>query len=437
MNLNEYNYMGAALEFFAAVVTLVMLIGCFLESKRRVKTSRLFAWCLACHAAMLLVDAPIWLLLVSPSPEKVMTVKILSFFSDTFFCAIISLYAYCLTEYLSETKKTSYTYANILTVICAVAVLFCFFNIFNEMYISYDEAGLDHTGPLYWLSQVFSVALPASTMVFAFFHHGILGWRRTWIMVLYGMIPVIGILFQIFWMVVPVYLATTVSLILVYTLIHVELAGRSANIEKELVKKELALSESNNSLVLSQIQPHFLYNALTSIYRLCDVKPEAAKEAVSNFSKYLRGNLDSIKQTEMISFSDEFKHLQAYLALEKIRYGEYLEVQYHIGAGEFFVPPLTVQPLVENAVNHGISDLPDGGTVVISTEEKNDCYEIRVSDNGTGFDPDAAPADGRSHVGISTVRSRLQIMCNGTLEIISKIGKGTTAIVRIPKSERR
>lgn len=301
------------------------------------------------------------------------------------------------------------------------------------MYIYYDETGLDKTGSIYLLSQIINIALPASTMIFAFWHHDILGWRKTWVMVLYGLIPVISIPLQIFWAVTPVYLATTVSLILVYTLIHVELAERSANIEKELVKKELALSETSNSLVLSQIQPHFLYNALTSIYRLCDVKPEAAKEAVSNFSKYLRGNLDSIKQTRMISFSDELKHLQAYLSLEKIRYGEYLEVKYDIDVSEFFIPPLTVQPLVENAVNHGVSDLPEGGTVTISTKEKDDCYEIRVSDNGVGFNPDEQKNDGRSHVGIANVRSRLKIMCNGTLEIKSEIGKGTETIINIPK----
>ena len=437
MNLNEYNYLSFALELFAGIITLVMLIGCLLERKKSVKTSRLFAWCLLCHTLMLFVDAPIWLLLSNPSPDRVVLVKILSFLSDAFFCSIISLYAFCLTEYLSEIKKTSYCHAIVITVLCGIAPLLWFINIFNEMYVYYDENGLDHNGPLCLLSQVIYVILPASTMIFALIKHNILGWRRTWIMILYGALPVLSIPLQFYWAITPVYLATTLSLILVYTLIHVELAGRSANIEKELVQKELALSETNNSLVLSQIQPHFLYNALTSIYRLCDVKPEAAKEAVSNFSKYLRGNLDSIKQTKMISFSDELKHLQAYLALEKIRYDEYLEVEYNIGVSEFFIPPLTVQPLVENAVNHGVSDLPDGGKVEITTEEKADCYEIRVSDNGIGFNPDVAPHDGRSHVGIANVRSRLKIMCNGTLEITSEIGKGTVAVIKIPKGDEQ
>lgn len=433
MKMNELNYMSAALELFAAIVTAIMLVGCFLERKHRTKTGKFFVGVLIANTAMLLVDAPIWLLLAEPAPEKVVWVKLLSFFSSAFLCTLIALYAYCLTAYIAEKKKISYRYANFITALCVVSLLLWVVSTFNGMYIYYDETGLDQTGPLYLLSEAINIILPAMTMVLAFRNHDVLGWRDTWIMVLYGAIPVVSIPLQIFWGVTPVCLATTVSLVLVYTLIHIEQEVRATNIKKELAQKELALSESNNALVLSQIQPHFLYNALTSIYRLCDVKPEAAKEAVSNFSKYLRGNLDSIKQTKMISFAEELKHLQAYLSLEKLRYDDELDIAYDIRATEFFIPPLTVQPLVENAVNHGISNLPGGGTVTISTEERTDCYEIRVSDNGIGFDPDAVLADGRSHIGISNVRSRLNIMCHGTLEIKSAPGDGTVAIIQIPK----
>ena len=433
MKFNEFNYMSAALEIFAAAVTAVMLIGCFLERKHKTKSGKLFVWCLISQTAMLLVDAPIWILLANPKPENVIPIKILSFSSDAFLCVLISLYAYCLTEYINERKKISYGYTNLITVLCGISLVLWLINAFNGMYIYYDATGLDQTGPHYLLSQAFNVVLPAMTMVLAFRYHDVIGWRNTWIWVLYGLIPVLSIPVQVLWAVTPVCLATTVSLVLVYTLIHVEQAEREANIEKELAQKELALSESNNSLVLSQIQPHFLYNALTSIYRLCDVKPEAAKEAVSNFSKYLRGNLDSIKQTKMISFADELKHLQAYLSLEKIRYDDDLDIKYDIKATEFFIPPLTVQPLVENAVNHGISDMPKGGIVTISTEENNDFYEIRVSDNGVGFDPGKVVSDGRSHVGIANVQSRLNIMCHGTLDIKSSPGDGTVAIIQIPK----
>lgn len=435
MILNEMNYMSAGLEFFSAIVTAVMLIGCFLERKYLGKAGKLFIGVLSANAALMIVDAPIWILLDNPAPEKVLSIKILSFFSDAFLCALIALYAFCLTAYIRERKKISYRYATIISALSGVLLLLWLISSFNGMFIYYDESGLDKTGPLYLLSQIIMILLLAMTMALAFCNHKALGWRDTLIMALYGAIPVIGVPLQFYWAVTPVCLTTTISLVLVYTLIHVDQLKRKENVEKELIEKKLALSESNNALVLSQIQPHFLYNALTSIYRLCDVKPEEAKRAVSDFSKYLRGNLDSIKASEMISFSKELKHIQAYLALEKIRYDDELEIVYDVPVTEFFVPPLTVQPLVENAVNHGISDLPDGGRVIISTAEKSDCYEIRVSDNGVGFDPQSVVEDERSHVGINNVRSRLAVMCKGTLEIISSPNEGTTAIIKIPKGD--
>ena len=104
MNMNEYNYTNAALELFAAIMTAMILFGYLLERKSA-KNSSLFAWCLAVNTAMLLSDAPIWVLLANPSPERVIPIKILSFFSAAFFCAIISLHAYCLTEHISEIKN--------------------------------------------------------------------------------------------------------------------------------------------------------------------------------------------------------------------------------------------------------------------------------------------------------------------------------------------
>ncbi len=202
---------------------------------------------------------------------------------------------------------------------------------------------------------------------------------------------------------------------------------------KKMAMQETEVLSSRIDIALSQIQPHFLYNSLTSIYRLCDVKPDSAKEAISNFSKYLRGNLDSIKNEKMITFADELEHIKAYLALEKMRYDDYLEIVYDTPISGFFVPPLTVQPLVENAVNHGISDLPEGGCITISTYETEKYYIIKVSDNGVGFDPEALPNDERLHIGIQSVRSRLDIMCCGTLEIESKKNSGTVATIEIPK----
>lgn len=433
MQFNEMNIMSAALEFFAAVVTAVMLIGCLMERKYTDRTGNLLIGVLIAHIAMLVCDAPIWLLLDNPSPDNMPLIKILSFFSDALMCVTITLYTYCITAHISRRKKISYRYAHVVAIGCLIETIMYFISSFNGMFIGYDANGMDVTGPLYLLSQIFFFAMPAMSIVMAFKYHKILSKQDKAVMVLYGSIPVISLPLQYYWAVIPIYLAITLSQVLLYTIIHVGQVQRAADNEKKLIRQDLELSESRNALVLSQIQPHFLYNALTSIYCLCDSKPELAKKAVSEFATYLRGNLDSIKQRSMIPFQDELEHIRAYLSLEKIRYDDDLEIKYNIHASEFFIPALTVQPLVENAVNHGVSDLPNGGYVHIETRETTDSYIISVVDNGIGFDANAKLSDGRSHVGIANVRSRLDIMCHGTLEIISSPRNGTTATVKIPK----
>lgn len=434
INLNAMGGMNAALELFGAMLTLVMLVSCFWDGLNRSAVGKYLMLLLLMHTLMLLVDAPIWMLLDRPAPEKVLLIKVLSFFSDAFLHISLVLYAYCVTAYIAERKEVSACGAKVVAVLCAAALALCLLSAFNEMYIGYDETGQDITGPLYLLSQLLLLSMLAPTLLLIWRNRCTLGSRGTWAFLLYGLIPMLSIPFQIFWAITPYYLlGATCAHVLVYTMLHIEQAQRTAEMEKQIISQQLTLSESQNALMLSQIQPHFLYNALTSIYRLCDTKPEAAKVAVSNFAKYLRGNLDSISRSELISFSEELRHTQAYLALQELRYGEDLTIIYDIRTETFSIPPLTIEPLVENAVEHGISDLPDGGSVTLSTAETADCYEVRVCDDGVGFDPAVVNRDDRPHIGISAVRSRLAILCNGTLTIESAPGQGTTAVIRIPK----
>lgn len=186
--------------------------------------------------------------------------------------------------------------------------------------------------------------------------------------------------------------------------------------------------------MLSQIKPHFLHNALTLIIDLCDTAPQKAKEATVEFSRYLRGNMESIDRTGPISFEKELEHTKLYLDIEQMRFAGDLQVRYDIACTGFSLPALTVEPLAENAVRHGVREKPDGrGTVVIATRETPDGYEITVTDDGPGFDPDRLPEDGQMHVGIANVRERLRQIVDGSLEYRSAPGEGTTAIIRIPK----
>jgi LytS/YehU family sensor histidine kinase len=187
--------------------------------------------------------------------------------------------------------------------------------------------------------------------------------------------------------------------------------------------------------MLSQIQPHFLYNALTAIGKLCELDPPKAKTAVFNFAHYLRGNMDSLTENQLIHFSKEMDHVRYYLWLEEMRFSHRLGVVYEIEAADFSLPALTIQPIVENAVRYGLMKHHAGGTVTICAEEMENCWRVTVTDDGVGFDPSKPKQDGRSHVGIENVRRRLAAMCSGTLTVTSAPGVGTKATIEIPKGE--
>lgn len=198
------------------------------------------------------------------------------------------------------------------------------------------------------------------------------------------------------------------------------------------VQKELY--EAKVSLLVSQIQPHFLYNSLTSIAMMCTKDPKLARDATINFADYLRGNMNSLKEKNPVPFEKELEHLKKYLMLEKMRFGDMLNIEYDIKTTDFVIPQLSVQPLVENAVKHGVGMKEDGGTVTIATEETEDSFLLIISDDGVGFDTSApVKDDGRSHVGMENVRQRLKEMINAEVIIESKIGEGTVATIVIPK----
>lgn len=221
-------------------------------------------------------------------------------------------------------------------------------------------------------------------------------------------------------------------------LIYLVLTGiymmiRYSEQEKKLAEKDRLLTESRIATMISQIQPHFIYNSLNSIYHLCEKDAHLAQQAISNFSDYLQRSLRVIDCKARIPFEEELSHVKAYLKLEQMRFEEAVNVVYRIETTAFSVPALSVQPLVENAVKHGLCPKDDGGTIIITVRERPACYEIIVSDDGVGFDPEDMNKGNGAHIGIQNVRQRLQMMCNATLEIASEPGKGTTSLIRMPK----
>lgn len=209
-------------------------------------------------------------------------------------------------------------------------------------------------------------------------------------------------------------------------IVNQQAAARAEKLEREL-------EDSRVSILLSQLQPHFLYNVLNSIYYLCRHDPETARDMIDKFSDYLRNNMAAVERTELVPFREEYQHVQTYLSLERLRFPKTLRVVWDIETENFRLPPLSVQPLVENAVRHGVTKKEGGGTVRLMTRETAESFVVTVADTGNGFDPAHYMDDGQPHIGIRNVRGRLAHMCGGTLEIISAPGTGTAAVITIPK----
>lgn len=169
---------------------------------------------------------------------------------------------------------------------------------------------------------------------------------------------------------------------------------------------------------------------------LCDTDPQEAKAALQELSDYLHYKITAMSNAHLVTVAEDMEFLQNYLKLEKRRYGSRLTVEYDIGADDFLVPLLTLQPLVENAIRHGISKRPEGGTVRITTRKLEDADLILVEDNGVGFDIAKEPDSSREHIGLHSVKTRLAALCGGTLTVRSTPGQGTAVEIIIKKKER-
>ena len=203
--------------------------------------------------------------------------------------------------------------------------------------------------------------------------------------------------------------------------------------EKKLLNAELA--ESRISTMMSQIRPHFIYNTLGSIEQLCELDPPKAGELVHNFAKYLRGNFGELDNPRPILMSQEMEHVHHYINIENVRFPD-MTFSFEMKSEDFSLPALTVQPIVENAIKHGLMKLQKGGSIKVISYETDTDYCISVEDDGVGFDTGKL-LDEKEHIGIRNIRDRLKVMVGGKLEIESTEGVGTKVLITIPKGAEK
>ena len=218
-------------------------------------------------------------------------------------------------------------------------------------------------------------------------------------------------------------------------IVAIEVLFLFLNVEKniDLAKEEEKNKEARIKIMLSQIQPHFIYNSLSSISTLIPLDPDKAQAALDDFTEYLRMNLSSLTEVRCVAFEDELKHIQTYVALEKMRFGDRLKVVYDVNTTHFMLPPLTIQPIVENAIKHGILKKLEGGTLSVKTYETEESYVVEIADDGVGFNMADVDFDANKHFGLLNIQYRLAKMCGADLAFKSEAGAGTTVTITFRK----
>ena len=200
------------------------------------------------------------------------------------------------------------------------------------------------------------------------------------------------------------------------------------NMER-FMQQQREIANQRAELMVLQMRPHFISNTMMGIYYLCDQDPQKAKQVTLDFTTYLRKNFTAIASEDTVPFTAELEHTRAYLAVEQAQFEDDLIVNFDTPHTMFRVPPLTLQPIVENAVKHGMSTTKEPLHISVVTRKTDNAIEIIVEDNGAGY----APADDNEpHIALSNIRRRLDMMCKGKLEITPREGGGTSVKVTIP-----
>lgn len=309
-------------------------------------------------------------------------------------------------------------------ILVAANTLIHLVNLFVPVVFYYSE-GRFHRGPLGYTCHVVSFLLLAWSAVASFKKARSDNSPTSAVPLLIHLMMVVATILDVWVMVsyrVSCLLVAIVSGCLFYYIwLHLQFAK---------AHEQAIRAEQRIQIMMSQIQPHFLYNTLATIQSLCLVDPERASDVLEKFATYLRQNLDSLDQPTLISLSRELEHVRIYAEIEMIRFPN-IQVVYDIRDEDFKLPALTVQPIVENAIRHGVRGRKMGLVTVITFLEGGNHFVV-IRDNGKGFDVSEVKEDEGSHIGLKNVRERVEQMCGGSVSVDSKKGKGTTVTIRIP-----
>lgn len=418
---------NVALEIVCIIVSFLLLLHCLLEREKKDKAAGIQIGLLVVNILVLASDIFAW----EFDGRKEYTIHLYSFNTMIYIMGymMIALYTYYMVIHISQKAEVSVWITRCVTALSLIASLLVIVSLFNHMYF-YIVDGVYYRGNLYLLSQILPFFLLFLDLIISFRHRKSLGLRNTLVLMSYCLFPLIAIIVQVcFYGVALLYVASTLSLLIVYLAVHLEYT-------KRMKEQAIELDKMNVDMMLSQIQPHFLYNSLTAIQSLCDKQPLEAQRVLGEFTKFLKMNMNSLTCKTLIPFKSELEHVNHYLDLEKLRLGDKLRIEYDIQEQDFNLPALCIQPVIENAVKYGIEEKKEGGTIYLKVHRESHWIVIEIRDDGVGFNTDELynldrKKDNELHIGLKNVKERVKRLANGEVNIESTIGTGTVVTIRL------
>ena len=412
MNIVDYLLVGALLTMMAIGIVLSSFMPALDKWNKRffiVLFSLLFLCAVTCLLALIFYD----------DPTKAATERVIYIFESLFMAVPIFMPTIFLLHCSHEKIKRNvlfYAMAALLCVYFAFLIVAQFTDVFY--YVTPDNRFF--YGPLYTLSLVPLVLIMLLNIAGIIIRRKKLSKKHFTALLIY-LLPMTAAIILHMFISVEVFVIFGMALfaMIMFGLILSDNMEQYANQQQEIAHQRA-------SVMVLQMRPHFIYNTMTTIYYLCKQDADKAQQVTLDFTDYLRQNFTAIASEDTVPFADELRHTQSYLAVEKAQHEDMLVVEYDTPYTHFRVPPLTLQPLVENAVKHAMDPNAAPLHITIRTKKTDAGVMITVEDNGRGFDPNDTS---KPHPALDNIENRLKQQCGGTLKIDSAPGCTTVTII--------
>ena len=416
--------MGNIVSDLICILLCVIIFMVIFLDKRDNPATRIFLLLIFIETLLLFVDIHGWVW--DGNPDLLTAITITN--TGSFLCVLLLLtfYWFLLLELYKPYRKKMERFTKVILVLAAADTILILTNPLTGVFFEIDSSAM------YVRSDTFLLSLLAPNFIGLIEVYCILRFetksRRKMVFISYIMLSWLAMFIQLFNYGISLqYASFMFSFVLMYANTYLDRG-------MELISNESRMNEQNAAIMVSQIQPHFLYNSLTSIMNIKG-NPSQTRDAIAEFGSYLRANLDSMTTNNPIPVQREIEHVESYIYLRKLKFGDNLNVVYNINDTSFFLPPETIKTIISTIIEYNLIKDDTPLTITLSTMNTDRYHIVRIHNDSVtplarGFIRD------RNNIAIAGMVNRLDTMVGGSLKNVEDTRGGNTVEIRIPHTSR-